>query len=265
MRDPYSVLGVAKSASASDIKKAFRKLAKQFHPDQSKDPKAASKFAEVNAAYEIIGDEAKRAQFDRGEIDAEGKPRFQGFEGFGRGAGAGGFTREGGPGFGSFGFGFGSGGPTAAAVEAGGSRTSSARCSVRLDPRQTFARRRGAPTSMPPCALPSPYGRSGARPVPTSGTFGRHLHPRRHRRRQDDPPQGPGGAEPFRRRARRRPRVGDHRASPPVPRRGPQRPRRRQRHALRGGPRGEGPRPDFGWLRRPHVAARHQRSRGCSG
>jgi DnaJ-class molecular chaperone len=112
MRDPYTVLGVAKSASASDIKKAFRKLAKQYHPDQNKDPKAAAKFAEVNSAYEIIGDEAKRAQFDRGEIDAEGKPRFQGFEGFGRGAGTGGFTRENGPGFSSFGFGFGTGGAT---------------------------------------------------------------------------------------------------------------------------------------------------------
>jgi DnaJ-class molecular chaperone len=94
MRDPYSVLGVTKSASAADIKKAFRKLAKQYHPDQSKDTRAAAKFAEVNTAYEILGDEKKRAQFDRGEIDAEGKPRFHGFEGFGATAGAGGFARE---------------------------------------------------------------------------------------------------------------------------------------------------------------------------
>jgi DnaJ-class molecular chaperone len=109
MRDPYSVLGVAKTASAGDIKKAFRKLAKQFHPDQNKDPKAAGKFAEVNSAYEIVGDEKKRAQFDRGEIDAEGKPRFQGFEGFGAGAGAGGFSREAGPGASGFEFNFGGG------------------------------------------------------------------------------------------------------------------------------------------------------------
>ncbi len=80
MRDPYSVLGVSKTASLAEIKKAFRKLAKQYHPDQNKDAKAAAKFAEVNSAYEIVGDEKKRAQFDRGEIDAEGKPRFQGFE-----------------------------------------------------------------------------------------------------------------------------------------------------------------------------------------
>lgn len=85
MRDPYTVLGVGKSADAAEIKKAFRKLAKKYHPDQSKDPKAKERFAEVSAAYEILGDEKKRGAFDRGEIDAEGKPR--GFEGFGAGAG----------------------------------------------------------------------------------------------------------------------------------------------------------------------------------
>ncbi|MEW6436490.1 MAG: DnaJ C-terminal domain-containing protein [Pseudomonadota bacterium] len=94
MRDPYTVLGVAKTADLAEIKKAYRKLAKKYHPDQSKDPKAKDKFAEVSAAYEILGDEAKRGQFDRGEIDAEGKPRFQGFEGFGAGAGPGGYTRR---------------------------------------------------------------------------------------------------------------------------------------------------------------------------
>jgi DnaJ-class molecular chaperone len=84
MRDPYSVLGVSKTASAADIKSAFRKQAKKLHPDANKhDPKAASRFAELNAAYEILGEEDKRKAFDRGEIDAEGKPRFQGFEGFG--------------------------------------------------------------------------------------------------------------------------------------------------------------------------------------
>ena len=98
MRDPYTVLGVTKSADMAEIKKAYRRLAKKFHPDQSKDPKAKDKFAEVSSAYEILGDEKKRAQFDRGEIDAEGKPRFQGFEGFGAGAGPGGFARRAGPG-----------------------------------------------------------------------------------------------------------------------------------------------------------------------
>jgi DnaJ-class molecular chaperone len=94
MRDPYDVLGVSKSASAADIKSAFRKLAKKLHPDANKhDPKAASRFAELNAAHEILGDVEKRKAFDRGEIDAEGKPRFQGFEGFG--AGPGGFGGEG--------------------------------------------------------------------------------------------------------------------------------------------------------------------------
>lgn len=89
MRDPYSVLGISRSASDAEVKKAYRKLAKAYHPDRNKDdPKAKEKFAEVNAAYEILGDKEKRAKYDRGEIDAEGKPRFHGFEGF-AGAGAG--------------------------------------------------------------------------------------------------------------------------------------------------------------------------------
>jgi DnaJ-class molecular chaperone len=84
MRDPYEVLSVARGASAAEVKSAFRRLAKKLHPDANKhDPKAASRFAELNAAYEIVGDADKRKAFDRGEIDAEGKPKFQGFEGFG--------------------------------------------------------------------------------------------------------------------------------------------------------------------------------------
>src|SRR6266851_8200444 len=98
MRDPYDVLGVSKGASAAEIKNAFRRHAKKLHPDANKhDPKAASRFAELNAAYEILGEADKRKAFDSGEIDAEGKPRFQGFEGFGGGRGrGGGFGREGG-------------------------------------------------------------------------------------------------------------------------------------------------------------------------
>jgi DnaJ-class molecular chaperone len=95
MRDPYEVLGVPRGASAAAIKSAYRKLAKKHHPDSNKnDPKAAARFSEVNSANEIIGDEDKRKQFDRGEIDAEGKPRFQGFPGGdprGRAGGPGGF------------------------------------------------------------------------------------------------------------------------------------------------------------------------------
>src|SRR3954447_26985151 len=108
MRDPYEVLGVQKGASAAAIKSAYRKLAKKHHPDANKnDPKSAARFAEVNSANEIVGDETKRKQFDRGEIDAEGKPRFQGFPGGdprarGRGSPGGGFEsfsfRSGGPG-----------------------------------------------------------------------------------------------------------------------------------------------------------------------
>src|SRR3954447_3258473 len=84
MRDPYEVLGVPRSANAAAIKSAYRKLAKKHHPDSNKnDPKAAERFAELNTANEILGDEDKRKQFDRGETDADGKPRFQGFPGGG--------------------------------------------------------------------------------------------------------------------------------------------------------------------------------------
>jgi DnaJ-class molecular chaperone len=107
MRDPYEILGVSKGASEKDIKSAYRRLAKKLHPDANKhDPKAASRFAELNAAYEIVGDDEKRKAFDRGEIDAEGKPRFQGFEGYGAQPGGGGFRQgPGGAHFKSFSFG----------------------------------------------------------------------------------------------------------------------------------------------------------------
>src|SRR3982074_1965300 len=92
MRAPYEVLGVQRGASAAAIKSAYRKLAKKHHPDANKnDPKSAARFSEINSANEIIGDEDKRKQFDRGEIDAEGKPRFQGFPGGDPRARAGGF------------------------------------------------------------------------------------------------------------------------------------------------------------------------------
>ena len=97
MRDPYEVLGVPRGASASAIKSANRKLAKKHHPDNNKnDPKAAARFSEINSANEILGDEDKRKQFDRGEIDAEGKPRFTGFPGGGGPGGSGGRTGPGG-------------------------------------------------------------------------------------------------------------------------------------------------------------------------
>jgi DnaJ-class molecular chaperone len=69
MRDPYTVLGVPKSASEAEVKKAFRRLAKEHHPDRNaNDPKGQGAFSELNSAYEIVGDPNKRAQFDRGEI-----------------------------------------------------------------------------------------------------------------------------------------------------------------------------------------------------
>lgn len=90
MADPYSILGVARSASEKDIKSAYRKLAKELHPDRNTDnPKAAERFSEVTSAYDLLSDKDKRARYDRGEIDADGNP--MGFGGFGGGAGPGGF------------------------------------------------------------------------------------------------------------------------------------------------------------------------------
>jgi DnaJ-class molecular chaperone len=93
MRDPYTVLGVKRDASADDIKRAYRRLAKAHHPDRNKDdPKAQERFSELNSAYEILGEAEKRKAFDHGEIDAEGKPRATMHPGFDPGGGgAGGF------------------------------------------------------------------------------------------------------------------------------------------------------------------------------
>jgi DnaJ-class molecular chaperone len=99
MRDPYDVLGVAKSATSKEIKSAYRKLAKKYHPDQNPDdPKAKERFNAATQAYEILGDEKNRAAYDRGEIDGEGKPRFQGFESAGGDPFAGFRRHAGGPG-----------------------------------------------------------------------------------------------------------------------------------------------------------------------
>lgn len=104
MADLYSTLGVHKGASEAEVKKAYRKLAKELHPDRNKDdPKAAERFARVTAAYDLLSDKEKRAQYDRGEIDDEGNPRMPfGFNG-GHPGGAGGF--RGGPGGMQFEFG----------------------------------------------------------------------------------------------------------------------------------------------------------------
>ena len=97
MRDPYEILGVQKMRARRRSKAPSAGLPRNCIPTPtSRTKKAATKFAELNAAYEIVGDEDKRKAFDRGEIDAEGKPRFQGFGGRGGAAGPGGFGQEGG-------------------------------------------------------------------------------------------------------------------------------------------------------------------------
>lgn len=141
MRDPYDVLGVGRSASEADIKKAYRRLAKALHPDRNQDdPKAREKFSELTNAYEIVGDAEKRKKFDAGEIDAEGKPRFTGFEGFGAGPRGGAGARGG---FENFHFGFGS--------DAGGFRQG--RASAGFDASDIFSDLFGA----------DPGGRGGGR------------------------------------------------------------------------------------------------------
>lgn len=88
MADPYATLGVARGASEAEIKKAYRNLAKELHPDRNKDnPKAAERFSQVTNAYDLLTDKDKRARFDRGEIDGDGNPTAP--FGFGGGGGAG--------------------------------------------------------------------------------------------------------------------------------------------------------------------------------
>ncbi|HEX5237417.1 MAG TPA: DnaJ C-terminal domain-containing protein [Sphingomicrobium sp.] len=99
--DLYQRLGLKRGASEAEIKKAYRSLAKQLHPDRNKDnPNAAERFAQVTSAYDLLSDKDKRAQYDRGEIDEEGNPKMPFGSGFGGysagagpqpGAGAGGF------------------------------------------------------------------------------------------------------------------------------------------------------------------------------
>jgi len=106
MADLYSTLGVARGADEASIKKAYRKLAKELHPDRNKDnPKAAARFSEITQAYDLLMDKDKRAQYDRGEIDEQGNPKMP-FGFGGQRAGGGGFrATRGAPGGDAFDFG----------------------------------------------------------------------------------------------------------------------------------------------------------------
>lgn len=100
--DLYARLGVKRGASDAEIKKAYRSLAKQLHPDKNKDnPKASERFAQVTAAYDLLSDADKRARYDRGEIDEEGNPKMP-FGGGGFGGGSYGGARPGSGGFESY-------------------------------------------------------------------------------------------------------------------------------------------------------------------
>ncbi len=102
MADVYSTLGVSRGADDATIKKAYRKLAKELHPDRNRDnPKASERFGEVTAAYDLLSDKDKRAQYDRGEIDENGNPKMP--YGYGGGGGSQGGFRQG-PGGGGFEF-----------------------------------------------------------------------------------------------------------------------------------------------------------------
>jgi DnaJ-class molecular chaperone len=89
--DLYQRLGIQRGASEAEIKKAYRSLAKQLHPDRNKDnPNAAKRFGEITAAYDLLSDKDKRARYDRGEIDEDGNPKMpfgSGFGGYSAGAG----------------------------------------------------------------------------------------------------------------------------------------------------------------------------------
>lgn len=95
MRNLYSILGVEKQASEADIKKAYRSLAKELHPDLNKnDQRIADRFKEVSAAYAILGDKSQRGKYDRGEIDENGNEKAPNFGGGFRPSGFGGRQRE---------------------------------------------------------------------------------------------------------------------------------------------------------------------------
>jgi DnaJ-class molecular chaperone len=106
MADLYTTLGVARSADEATIKKAYRKLAKELHPDKNKDnPKASARFNEVTQAYDLLMDKDKRAQYDRGELDEQGNPKMP-FGFGGQRSGTGGFRpTRGAPGGDAFDFG----------------------------------------------------------------------------------------------------------------------------------------------------------------
>ena len=258
MRDPYEVLGVSKSASAAAIKSAFRRLAKKLHPDANKhDPKAATRFAELNAAYEIVGDEDKRKAFDaarstprasRASRASKASARSRRGGGFGQGepfrnlhlgpgrlpARGGARRRRGGGGIddilrGMFGGARAARGAARHAVRAGGFRRAAAGPAIS---------RRRSPSRLPEAAKGTKTPRAAA-----DRQGGRGQDPGRPRRRPADPAER---ARACRRRRQRRRRAdhGHRRAASAVQARRRRPAARTAGHALRGGARRQGARAD---------------------
>lgn len=134
--DPYRELGVARSASADEIRRAFRKLAKTLHPDQNPgDAKAEERFKRVSSAFDLLGDADKRARYDRGELDADGREIFSrgGYSGEGPGGGRGGPEDGGFEDIISQMFGRGGAGPTGAGGRRFASKGSDVRATLEID------------------------------------------------------------------------------------------------------------------------------------
>lgn len=149
----YHVLGISKDASEAEIKSAYRKLARKYHPDLNKDDKsAAEKFKEVSCAYDILGDKEKRKKYDSGEIDCDGKPT-----GYGAGFGGDGgnyqsYSYGGGNPFGAGGFGGSAGGFDFSSIFGDDIFLSSAELHKAAFPDGADARAK-AKTSITPCRL----------------------------------------------------------------------------------------------------------------
>ena len=154
--DLYQRLGIKRGASEAEIKKAYRSLAKQLHPDRNKDnPKAAKRFGEITQAYDLLSDKDKRARYDRGEIDEDGNPKMPFGGGFGGGSAAA-AGRGPAPAAGS---------RISTAVSAAPTRPTSATCSKACSAPRGAAARRTAAASAASASAPGRRRRAPTSPI----------------------------------------------------------------------------------------------------